>query len=129
MLMQPDKRLAGRVAPDVFAGHQPGGSGVGGRQTRLQLDDLGLHVDGDNERRCDDGVLAGCDAAEVDQRHRELVRGDQRAIVSGRLKPRCAARCRADRPLAEVSFVPARRTSSAYGPKRPRNGRSSGPRC
>ena len=84
--MQPDERLARRVASDVFAGNKAGGRGVGDRKAGLELDELGAFVDGDDERGRDHGVLAGGDAAEVDQRHRELVRCDEGGVVGGRLK-------------------------------------------
>ena len=50
VLMQPDDRLARRVASDVFAGNKAGGRGVGDRKAGLELDELGAFVDGDDER-------------------------------------------------------------------------------
>ena len=85
MLMQSDERLARCVAPYVVAGDQTGGRGVGDRKPRLELDELGPLVDGDDESRRDHGVLPGSDAAEVNQRHGELVRREEGAVVGGRL--------------------------------------------
>jgi hypothetical protein len=84
MLMKPDKRLACGVPTNVFSRDEPSGRRIRNGQACLQLDEILGVIDGDDEHGRDRGVLAGCDTAEVDHRHRELVRRDERSVVCSR---------------------------------------------
>ena len=93
VLMQPHDRLARRVAPHIFSRYEARRSRVRDRQPGLELDELGSLVNGDDERRRHDRVLARSDAAEVDQRHGQLLSCDQRPIVGGSLEARRRRLC------------------------------------
>ena len=76
VLVQTNDRFAGGVPADILIRHGSSLRRVRGRQPGFELDESSLSVHGHDERRRDDRVLTRRNPAEVDQRHREIVRSE-----------------------------------------------------